>query len=395
MILCKLKEDFQPQSPRLLSFASQLKHGRGLSVVGSVLAGSFTYEQRAKDVHEAKQVLKMVMKEEKVKGFMKVITAEDVKEGISFLIQASGLGALEPNTVLLAWPENWRERDQWRSFVQTVNSVALGESALLVPRGIDAFPDNHEKLEGYIDVWWIVHDGGMMILILFLLRMHKVWRRCKLRIFTVAQLEDNSIQMKADLETFIYHLRIKATVEVIEMVDQDISAYTYERTLKMEQRTEMLKRMKLSRKESKREIQNVVETSYRTRSTSYFKATHSESVGANEANKITGHVSPRKETVISEPSVEFDRRFSYIDEHALLTEPGERNVRRMNTAVKLNEIVKQKSGDSQLIVVNLPAPPDNTDEWLNYMEFLDVLTDGVDKVLMVRGGGYEVVTIYS
>ena len=32
------------------------------------------------------------------------------------------------------------------------------------------------------------------------------------------ELEDNSIQMKNDLETFIYHLRIKATVEVIEMV---------------------------------------------------------------------------------------------------------------------------------------------------------------------------------
>ena len=29
------------------------------------------------------------------------------------------------------------------------------------------------------------------------------------------------------------------------------------------------------------------------------------------------------------------------------------------------------------------------------MEFLDVLTEGIDRVLMVRGGGREVVTIYS
>jgi hypothetical protein len=34
----------------------------------------------------------------------------------------------------------------------------------------------------------------------------------------VAQLEDNSIQMKKDLATFLYHLRIKAEVEVVEMV---------------------------------------------------------------------------------------------------------------------------------------------------------------------------------
>lgn len=29
------------------------------------------------------------------------------------------------------------------------------------------------------------------------------------------------------------------------------------------------------------------------------------------------------------------------------------------------------------------------------MEFLEVLTEGLEKVLMVRGGGREVITIYS
>lgn len=32
------------------------------------------------------------------------------------------------------------------------------------------------------------------------------------------ELEDNSIQMKKDLSTFLYHLRITAEVEVVEMV---------------------------------------------------------------------------------------------------------------------------------------------------------------------------------
>lgn len=39
-----------------------------------------------------------------------------------------------------------------------------------------------------------------------------------MRIFTVAQMEDNSIQMKKDLTVFLYHLRIVAEVEVVEMV---------------------------------------------------------------------------------------------------------------------------------------------------------------------------------
>ena len=56
------------------------------------------------------------------------------------------------------------------------------------------------------------------MLLPFLLRKHKVWKHCQLRIFTVAQLEDNSIQMKKDLAVFLYQLRIEAEVDVIEMV---------------------------------------------------------------------------------------------------------------------------------------------------------------------------------
>lgn len=56
------------------------------------------------------------------------------------------------------------------------------------------------------------------MLLPFLLRQHRTWRHCKLRLFTVAQLEDNSIQIKKDLKTSLYNLRIEAEIEVIEMV---------------------------------------------------------------------------------------------------------------------------------------------------------------------------------
>lgn len=160
----------------------------------------------------------------------------------------------------------------------------------------------------------------------------QVWRKCKMRIFTVAQMDDNSIQMKKDLTTFLYHLRITAEVEVVEMVsagmghvpqsgmlhmgepdrpchrgrsttggghstmvgtcsstaghrttgthrstetcrtrlgavgaahpaprfppqhESDISAYTYEKTLVMEQRSQILKQMHLTKNEREREV---------------------------------------------------------------------------------------------------------------------------------------------
>ena len=37
----------------------------------------------------------------------------------------------------------------------------------------------------------------------------------------------------------------------------------------------------------------------------------------------------------------------------------EENLLRMNTSVKLNELIVEKSHDASLVIVNLPAPPSN------------------------------------
>merc|ERR1712038_335700 len=130
----------------------------------------------------------------------------------------------------------------------TIRNTAAAKMALLVPKGIQRCPDSGDKVKGNIDIWWIVHDGGLLMLLPFLLKQHRTWKNCKLRIFSVAQPEDNSVQMRKDLKTFLYHLRIEADVFVEELDDAAISEYTYERTLLMEQRNEMLKEMRVSEK---------------------------------------------------------------------------------------------------------------------------------------------------
>lgn len=72
-------------------------------------------------------------------------------------------------------------------------------------------------------------------------------------------------------------------------------------------------------------------------------------------------------------------------------------MRRMHTSIKLNEVIVKKSKNAQLVILNLPGPPRDTklERESNYMEFLEVLTEGLERVLMVRGGGREVITIYS
>lgn len=96
----------------------------------------------------------------------------------------------------------------------------MNGSALIITKGIDTWPVN-SKLEtqnGTIDLWWIIHDGGLLLLIVFLLKKHRIWQKCKLRLFTVARENEHSVQIKNDLVQYMYHLRIDAEVDVIEMV---------------------------------------------------------------------------------------------------------------------------------------------------------------------------------
>uniref|UniRef100_A0A8C7TEB2 Solute carrier family 12 member 5b n=1 Tax=Oncorhynchus mykiss TaxID=8022 RepID=A0A8C7TEB2_ONCMY len=326
MVLVSMDSEQNVEQPRLLSLTNQLKAGKGLTIVGTSVVGTFLNNHA--EAQKADQVCTL-METEKVKGFSQVVISSNLRDGTSHLIQVGGLGGLKHNTVLVSWPRTWKQAEdnlRFRNFIEVVRETTAASMALLVPKNIAAYPSNGERFtEGHIDVWWIVHDGGMLMLLPFLLRQHKVWRKCKMRIFTVAQMDDNSIQMKKDLITFLYHLRIDAEVEVVEMHDSDISAYTYEKTLVMEQRSQILKQMHLTKNEMERES----------------------------------------------------------------------NVRRMHTALRLNEVIMKKSKEAKLVLLNMPGPPKNRMGEENYMEFLEVLTEGLNRVLLVRGGGREVITIYS
>eukprot|EP00057_Strongylocentrotus_purpuratus_P012775 XP_011667249.1 PREDICTED: solute carrier family 12 member 4 isoform X2 [Strongylocentrotus purpuratus] len=444
LVLCKLNSDLVPKHRRLLTFASQLKAGKGLTLVGSVLEGDF--RTKYGESQAAQQELKKMMEEEKMKGFSQVLVTPDATQGLAACVQMCGLGGLKHNTVVMGWPYGWRHNTDvrsWKVFLDTVRVVSASHNALLVVKNCQMFPANNEKLDvGCIDVWWIVHDGGMLMLLPFLLRQHKVWKNCRMRVFTVAQLEDNSVQIKKDLTTFLYHLRIEAEIEVVELHDCDISAYTYERTLRMEQRNEMLKQMKLSKKESRMEAQAIFDHHHSTTGTEYSSPTRKRSSEKSVSFDLNTRESPFDIAVVPEENEEeleegkegeedqdaVDTPLVKLDDTPTsetppspksngangsagsATSPNKKksneftnmhlqpqlgNVRRMHTAVRLNEKIVQKSHDAHLVILNLPGPPKHAYAEENYMEYLEVLTEGLDRVLMVRGGGREVITIYS
>ncbi|XP_066579443.1 solute carrier family 12 member 7 isoform X3 [Amia ocellicauda] len=430
LVLMNLDSEQSVKHARLLSLTTQMKAGKGLTIIGSVLEGAYLVKKQ--EAKRSEQNIKAAMATEKTKGFCHVVVSSNLRDGFSHLIQSAGLGGMKHNSVLMAWPSLWKQAEDpvsWRNFIEVVRETTAAHQALLVAKNIDAFPKNQERFSGgTIDVWWIVHDGGLLMLLPFLLRQHKVWRKCKMRIFTVAQMDDNSIQMKKDLQMFLYHLRLDAEVEVVEMHDSDISAFTYEKTLVMEQRSQMLKQMQLSRNEREREIQSITDesrSSIRRKNHSSWQpdgqeehvvqlddkqedeaqlihdrntASHSALVAKANAAPDRVHMTWTKEKLISEKTRNREANVGVRDLFNMKPEwenLNQSNVRRMHTAVKLNEVVVNKSQEAHLVLLNMPGPPKNREGDENYMEFLEVLMEGLNRVLLVRGGGREVITIYS
>uniref|UniRef100_A0A452RK40 Solute carrier family 12 member 7 n=1 Tax=Ursus americanus TaxID=9643 RepID=A0A452RK40_URSAM len=389
LVMLNLDEEQRVKHPRLLSLTTQLKAGKGLTIVGAVLEG--TYLDKHVEAQRAEENIRSLMGVEKTKGFCQLVVSSNLRDGMSHLIQSAGLGGMKHNTVLMAWPESWKQEDNtfsWKNFVETVRDTTAAQQALLVAKNVDLFPQNQERFgDGDIDVWWVVHDGGLLMLLPFLLRQHKVWRKCRMRIFTVAQVDDNSIQMKKDLQVFLYHLRISAEVEVVEMVENDISAFTYEKTLMMEQRSQMLKQMQLSKTEREREAQLIHDRNTASHS---VVATRTQAPSTPDKVQMTW----TKEKLIAEKYKNKEPGVSGFKDLFSL-KPNQSNVRRMHTAVKLNGVVLSRSRGAQLVLLNMPGPPRNRQGDENYMEFLEVLTEGLNRVLLVRGSGREVVTIYS
>ncbi|KAI8790672.1 solute carrier family 12 member 4-like isoform X5, partial [Biomphalaria glabrata] len=189
--------------------------------------------------------------------------------------------------------------------------------------------------------------------------------------------EDNSIQMKKDLQTYLYQLRITADVDVVEMSNSDISAYTYERTLIMEQRTDMLSKIRNAHR-------NNANSSLAVPTITLSPVPEESSTDAPEPEQ--------RSTDKSQYTFTPSEAKTLINKNK---KPDKNNVRRMHTAVRLNEHIVEKSHSAQLVILNLPAPPKSDSGAENYMEFLEVLTEGIERVLMVRGSGREVITIYS
>eukprot|EP00392_Amoebophrya_sp_AT5.2_P011783 g11868.t1 len=164
----------------ILQFYSQLRKGRGMCVVAAVLEGNRNSEKMLKKAQIEKDIIVSIMKQNDILGFAQVVVAPNWAEGANYILQLTGLGGLVPNTVLMAWPSNWNsqpahiKREKAVAFCDIVTAAHAEDKTILIAKDPKDFPLT--PCHGTIDVWWMIHDGGLMILVTWLLQQHKIWR---------------------------------------------------------------------------------------------------------------------------------------------------------------------------------------------------------------------------
>ncbi|KAM3719126.1 Potassium/chloride cotransporter [Dirofilaria immitis] len=345
----------------LINLAGQLKAGRGLAIVVALMKGSICNHGDQQKAEEVKERIRQDMLQVHLRGFSKTLLFDEnqIDGCFTTLFQSVGIGGLKPNTVLLNWPE--REEENAIFAVELIGAVANDECIMLA-KGITAFPSTSSgRLTGFIDIWWILHDGDLLMLTAFLLKQHKVWRGCKLRIFAITEMPEKNIELKVMLQKYIYMLRIDATVFIVDanINQKDIPEYSSEQAHNATALMITAKEKKIGHK---------------------CKKLVKDAANENHGTQI-------ETTFTRNGSLLFSRdRFSAYNQGENDFPDDESWKETLETIKRFNDIIVGNSNNSQLVLLNLPRPPINKKKILShYISYIDALTLNLKRILFIGG----------
>ncbi|XP_014729548.1 PREDICTED: solute carrier family 12 member 1 [Sturnus vulgaris] len=405
--------------PALLDITHTFTKNNGLCICCEVYTGP--RKLCVKEMNSGMEKKQAWLTKNKRKAFYAAVAADSFRDGVKSLLQASGLGRMKPNTLVMGFKKDWRSAPatQVENYVGIIHDAfdfELGVIIVRISQGFDIsqvlqVQEELEKLEqerlaleatikendfeegkrgicgffkkastlniskhetkkestintmqsmhvgefnqrlleastqfkkkqgkGTIDIWWLFDDGGLTILIPYILTIRKKWKNCKLRIFTggkVNRIEEEKLVMASLLSKF----RIKfADINII--CDINIKP----------------------NKESWKFFEEMIEP-YRL---------HESCKDITTAEKL------KRETPwkITDAELEAFKEKSYRQ-------------------VRLNELLQEHSRAANLIVLSLPVARKGAVSDYLYMAWLEILSKNLPPILMVRGNHKNVLTFYS
>jgi len=194
----------------LVDLAIQLEASRGMIFLSQVVAGD--WKKLVPRQEALQESLNEFIRESRIAAVGKVVLADSFEHGVSTLLQVSGIGPLQPNTVLMGWSEDQLKR---ASFVQTVQRILELKRSLLIYAEAE-LPDS--QLEPFIDVWWRAKiNGSFMLTLAHLLQESGVahLQEHQIRVRRIVDSEAGKEETQAAMEEMVRETRFDATVEII------------------------------------------------------------------------------------------------------------------------------------------------------------------------------------
>lgn len=198
----------------LVELAVAFTHNRGLITVASVLPpGSRSGAQQ--DTLEA--TIREYLERQDIQAFVRLVTAPEPFAGMEKLVDAYGIGPLIPNTILVGDTEAPDHHDRFCQMIATCHSAR---------RNVVIFRDNADRQTPLqkqpselrrIDVWWggLQANGGLMLILAYLLRTSWTWRDAEVCLNLVVADENAQESAATNLEQVVKGLRIGATPRVL------------------------------------------------------------------------------------------------------------------------------------------------------------------------------------
>jgi solute carrier family 12 (sodium/potassium/chloride transporter), member 2 len=187
----------------LIEFGADLTHGRGLLTVCTVLSKQHAQPRR---VARMERTISDYIERRGVRALVRVIIAQDPFEGGERLVEAYGLGTLVPNTVIVGDSQVPSHRAQYCQMIRRFHDAR---------RNVIIVRDDPERGFGAcsrIDVWWggLQSNGGLMMLMGYLLRTSGNWHRASVRINLVVPNDAAASGARANLENILARTRTGA-----------------------------------------------------------------------------------------------------------------------------------------------------------------------------------------
>jgi amino acid transporter len=192
----------------MIALAEAVSHSRGLITVASILpVGSRDAGQLAR----LEGTIREYLGRRGVEALVRLTAAPNPFEGAVQLIQTYGLGALQPNTVLLGDSEREESRGRYAEMIRAFHQMRRNV-LILHESGEGGFGDKKR-----IDVWWggLEKNGGLMLILAYLLRTHVGWRDAEIRLKLVVPNETAAAAARTNLDDLVGDLRIGAEPEVL------------------------------------------------------------------------------------------------------------------------------------------------------------------------------------